>query len=82
MVVKINISLPEEVLRRIDLAARESRATRSAFLLRAAEHLLAVQAEERRQQRRREASERILKLADELGPWDGTAEVLKWRDRH
>ncbi|MDP2936091.1 MAG: type II toxin-antitoxin system HicB family antitoxin [Dehalococcoidia bacterium] len=82
MVVKINVSLPEEVLERIDLAARESRATRSAFLVQAAERYLAEQEEERRQRRRREAAERILKLADELGPWDGTAEVLKWRDRH
>lgn len=82
MVAKINVSLPEDLLHRLDLAARESHATRSALLVQAAEYYLAEKEEERKQQQRREAAERILKLADELGPWDGTAEVLKWRDRH
>ena len=82
MVAKINVSLPEDVLHRLDAAARESHASRSAFLVQAIEHLLAEKEEERKQRRRREAAERILKLTDELGPWDGTAEVLMWRDRH
>lgn len=82
MVAKINVSLPEEVLEQLDLAAREFNASRSAFLVEAIKHYLEEKEEERRQERRRQAAERILKLAEELGPWDGTAEVLKWRDRH
>ncbi len=82
MVAKINVSLPENVLEKLDAAAREAHATRSAFLVQAIECYLAQQKEEARNQRRREAVERMFRLADELGPWAGTTEVLKWRDRH
>lgn len=82
MVAKINVSLPENVLERLDLAARECHTSRSAFLVQAIEHFLAEKEEERRLERRRQAATRIFELADQLGPWNGTAEVLKWRDRH
>ncbi|MDP2936090.1 MAG: ribbon-helix-helix protein, CopG family [Dehalococcoidia bacterium] len=82
MVWKINVSLPEEVLEQLDLAARESHASRSALLVQAVEHFLAKKEEERKQENRRQATEQISRLADELDPWDGPADVLKWRDRH
>lgn len=82
MLAEINVSLPVGLLHRLDLGARESHATRSAFLVQAVEHYLAEKEEEGKQRRRRDAAERMLKLADELGPWDGTAAALKWRDRH
>ena len=79
---KVNISLPEGVLHRLDKAARESRSSRSAFLAQAVQHYLDEKEEERKQEQRRRATQAILKLAEEIGPWDGTAEVIKWRDRH
>ncbi|MDO8691747.1 MAG: ribbon-helix-helix protein, CopG family [Dehalococcoidia bacterium] len=82
MVAKINVSLPEDVLEKLDLAARESHASRSAVLVQAIKRYLKEQEEEKRLERRRRAAERITKLAEELGPWDGTAEVIKWRDMH
>ena len=82
MVTKINVSVPEEVLQRIDEAAKKHGASRSAFLVRAAKHFLQEEEKERQRQERLKADESIIELADEIGPWDGTAEVLRWRDRH
>lgn len=82
MVGKINVSLPEELLERIDQAARESHASRSAFLVQAIEHFLAEKYEERRREKRRKAAAAIGRFREEFGGWDGTAEVLRWRDRH
>ena len=41
MVVKINVSVSEEVLGELDEAAREAKTTRSAFLTQAVKHFLA-----------------------------------------
>lgn len=82
MVVKVNISLPAEVLKELDRAAHESGTSRSAFLAEAVKHYLEEKEEERRREERKQAAADIIKLAEEIGPWDGTAEILKWRDRH
>lgn len=82
MVVKINVSLPEEVLKELDFAAHESHTSRSAFLARAVKHFLEEKEEEKQQEHRRQAAQEIDRLREEFGPWDGTAEVLKWRNRH
>jgi metal-responsive CopG/Arc/MetJ family transcriptional regulator len=79
---KINVSLPEDVLQELDKAARESRSTRSAFLAQAVKHYLEEKEEEQRRERRRKAAETIDRVREAAGPWDATAEVLKWRDRH
>jgi metal-responsive CopG/Arc/MetJ family transcriptional regulator len=82
MVTKINVSLQKEILERLDKAARESHTARSAFIARAIEHVLEEKEEAKRRLQRQKAAERIIKLADDTGPWDGTSEVLKWRQRH
>ena len=82
MVVKINVSIPEEVLAKLDAAARESRSSRSALLSRAVMHFLEEREAERKRERRLQAADRIIKIAEEIGPWNGTAEVLKWRQKH
>ena len=79
---KVNVSLPHEVLLELDRAARESHTSRSAFLVQAVQHYLEEQEAERQQERRRRAAERIKEIAEQIGPWDATAEVIKWRDRH
>jgi metal-responsive CopG/Arc/MetJ family transcriptional regulator len=82
MVSKINVSIPEDVLRELDQAAREAGTSRSAFLTQAVKHYLQEKEEEKLLQQRRQAAEAIDRLREQFGPWDGTAEVLKWRDRH
>ncbi len=82
MVVKINVSMPKDMLEELDRAARESHTSRSAFLAQAVKDYLEKLEEERKRKKRREAAESIRKIAEKIGPWDGTAEILKWRDRH
>jgi len=82
VVAKINISLPEDVLERLDIAAQEARSTRSAFLVQAIKHYLEEKEEERRQEKRRKAAAGIDHFREAFGGWDGTAEVLRWRDAH
>jgi metal-responsive CopG/Arc/MetJ family transcriptional regulator len=82
VVVKVNVSFSEGLLKEIDDAAGEANTSRSAFLAEAAEHFLAEKEKARLIKQRTEAAERIVKLAEKIGPWNATAEVLKWRDRH
>jgi metal-responsive CopG/Arc/MetJ family transcriptional regulator len=80
MVVKVNVSLPEDVLRELDAAARQSRTSRSGFLVQAVKHYLEEKEEEHRRKRRQQAADSIRRIAEEIGPWDGASEILKWRD--
>jgi metal-responsive CopG/Arc/MetJ family transcriptional regulator len=82
MVVKINISIAEDVLEKLDQAAREAKTSRSAFLVQAVQHVLEEKEKEKLRERRLQAAKRIDQIAEKAGPWDATAEVLKWRDRH
>ena len=82
MVVKINVSIREDVLKKLDEAAGEAKTSRSAFLTEAVEHYLQEKEEDRKRQQRRRAADKIDRIREKYGPWDGTAEVLKWRDRH
>jgi metal-responsive CopG/Arc/MetJ family transcriptional regulator len=81
-VVKINVSISKETLEELDAAAREANASRSGFMTEAVKHLLEEKREAKLRERRRQAAERITQIAEDIGPWDATAEVLKWRDRH
>jgi len=81
-VPKVNVSLSEEVLQDLDKAARESRTSRSAFLAKAVRHYLEEKTEEQRREKRKEAAAEIDRFREEFGGWDGTEEVLKWRDSH
>jgi metal-responsive CopG/Arc/MetJ family transcriptional regulator len=82
MVVKINVSISKAVLEKLDEAARDSKTSRSAFLARAVEHYIQNREEEKELARRRRAADRITRIAEKIGSWDATAEVLKWRNRH
>ena len=79
---KVNVSLSDDVLRDLDKAAGEAHTNRSAFLAQAVKHLIAELEEEKQMERRLQAAANIRKIAEELGPWDGTSEILKWRDSH
>lgn len=82
MVVKVNVSMPQDLLQDLDRAARETGTSRSALLSQAARRLLDDLEERRQLERRRQAARSIRKLARKIGQWDGTAEILKWRDAH
>ena len=82
MVTKVNVCLPDDVLRELDQAAKESHTSRSAFLVQAVKHYLKEKEKERKRQERLQAAQAILKLADEIGLWEGTAGVIKWRGKH
>jgi metal-responsive CopG/Arc/MetJ family transcriptional regulator len=82
MVVKINISIAEDVLEKLDQAAREAKTSRSAFLVQAVQHVLDEKEEEKLRERRLQAAREIDRIRETSAPWNGTAEVLKWRDRH
>ena len=80
--VKINVSLPEGVLKELDREAKASRSSRSAFLVEAVKRYLMEKEEQREMKRRRKAADAINRFREEFGGWDGTAEIIKWRDMH
>ncbi|MBI4330804.1 MAG: hypothetical protein HY673_05955 [Chloroflexi bacterium] len=82
MVAKVNISMRTGLLERTDKEGREPRTSRSALIARAIEHWLEEHEREKRKDKRLQASLVIDKFREEFGAWDGTAEVLKWRERH
>ncbi len=79
---KINVSLSEKILEELDKAARESQTSRSAFLAKAVSHYLEEKDEEQKLAKRKQAAAAMDRFREEFGGWDGTDEVLKWRDRH
>ncbi len=82
MVVKVNVSLPENVLKELDEAARQFHVSRSAFLTQAVQHFLEAKDAERRMEQRRRAAAEMDRIREEYGGWDGAAEIIKWRDLH
>jgi|WetSurMetagenome_2_1015567.scaffolds.fasta_scaffold743205_2 metal-responsive CopG/Arc/MetJ family transcriptional regulator len=82
MVVKINMSMPEEGLEKLDEAARESKSSRSALLSQAVKTFLEEKEAEQKRERQITAVKEIDRIMESIPPWDATAEVLKWRDKH
>jgi metal-responsive CopG/Arc/MetJ family transcriptional regulator len=78
-VMKINVSMPDDIVRKLDEAALEANCSRSALVTMAAERYLEVEEEKKIRERRNRAVEHIREIAEKMGPWDGTAEILKWR---
>ena len=82
MVTKINISIKEELLQKMDQAAREAHVTRSALIAQAVEHLMAEKEREKRKEKMQKAAETMDRFREKFGNWDATSEVLKWRELH
>jgi len=82
MVVKINVSISKDMLERLDDAARSSNTSRSALLSQAVKHYLEEREAEKQRKQQLQAVKTIDRVREEFGPWDGTAEVIKWRSRH
>lgn len=79
---KVNVSFSQETLQELDKAARESQTSRSAFLAQAVRRYLKEKDEEQKREKRKQAAVAMDRFREEFGGWDGTDEVLKWRDRH
>ena len=79
---KINVSISETVLTELDKAAQESKMSRSAFLSEAVRHLLDERETEQRLAKRKEAAATMDRIREKFGGWDGTREVLEWREKH
>jgi len=82
--MKINITLPEDELSRIDKYVQQERTTRSGLILQALRTYIEGKEEEAEERGRRLAIQRassdIRKLRAKVGKWDGVAEIRKWRD--
>ena len=82
--VKINITLPEDEISRIDKYIKHERTTRSGLILQALRHYIERKEEEAKEEKRRLAIQRaashIRELRGKAGSWDGVAEIRKWRD--
>lgn len=83
-VKKINITLSEEELAKINDFARSDFSSRSGFIRRAVriyiKQLKQNEEEKKRQQRMRRAALDIRKLREKAGEWNGVAEIRKWRE--
>ena len=82
---RINVMMQEEMLQAVDHAAIEEKLTRSAFLQKAARRYLEAKRLEQeaieRKQRMQRAAEKMDKLADKFGKWDGVGTLRRFRDQ-
>lgn len=82
--VKINITLPQEDLGRINDLVTYRGGTRSGLILEALRSFMKLAEEQERLRAKRvairKASEEIRKLRKKAGAWDGVSEIRKWRD--
>ena len=76
---KVNVSLSPEILNELDKSAREANISRSAFIAMAVRRYL-EEKETQRRDRGRRAAATMDRIRERFGGWDGTAEVLKWRE--
>jgi metal-responsive CopG/Arc/MetJ family transcriptional regulator len=83
--MRVNAVLTEDLLERIDEAAREQKKSRSRFIREAAEKYIAEHERKKEEEKRKEALARAVRDQDKLraksGTWEGSAEIRKWRER-
>ena len=83
-IIKINITLSEEDLKKIDEFVKRESFTRSGFIREAVKSYIAkVEAEEeerKRRERMKRAVAGIRQLRKKAGNWNGVSEIRKWRD--
>lgn len=82
--VKINVTLPQEELKRIDAFARKQGNTRSGLIQRALHFYMKQKEMEEEEKKRRQEMTRaiseIKELREKSGDWDALSEVRKWRE--
>lgn len=84
MTTKINISLPDEVLKEIEQGAKTRHTTRSGFIREAAiayvETLRRAEAEAKLKRQRQKAADTQDRIREAAGSYDAAGELRKWRD--
>lgn len=82
--MRINTVLDEDLLKKLDAAAKEMKKSRSFMIREASERFLreyeAKKAEEERKRKFEAAAHLQDNLRDKGGEWDGIAEIRKGRD--
>jgi metal-responsive CopG/Arc/MetJ family transcriptional regulator len=83
--VRINASLTDGLLKKIDEAASEQNKSRSRFIREAAEKYIAEHERTKEAEKRKEAFAQAIRLQDKLrkkgGKWDAVGEIRKWREK-
>ena len=83
--MRINAVLDEDLLKKIDEAAKEQKKSRSLFIREASERYLREYEERRREEERKRKFAAAAKLQDELrkkaGRWDAVREIQKQREK-
>jgi len=83
-ITKINITLSEEDLKKIDEFAKKESFTRSGFIREAVKFYIAKvevgEEERKKRERMKRAVVGIRQLRKKAGDWDGVSEIRKWRD--
>lgn len=83
--MRINASLTDDLLKKIDQAASEQNKSRSRFIREATEKYIAEHERTKEAEKRKEAFAQAIRLQDNLrnkgGKWDGVGEVRKWREK-
>ncbi len=81
---RINISLPEEVISKLDGYTETVRVSRSGFILNALKSYFVEVERKILEDKKMDAYEGILKIREKAAPffegWDSTAEIRKLRD--
>ena len=81
---KINVSLPQEILRQIDQARIEGKLSRSEFFRQASQSYLQSLERKKREEEKRQGIEKAIQLQDKIrervGHWDALGELRKMRE--
>jgi metal-responsive CopG/Arc/MetJ family transcriptional regulator len=82
--VKINITLPEEELKEVDVFVQRQGNTRSGLIQQSLRFFIEQKEREEIEKEKREgmikAASKIKQLREKSGEWDGVAEIRKWRE--
>ena len=83
--MRINASLSDDLLKKIDEVAREQNKNRSRFIREATEKYIAEHERKKEEEKRKGAFAQAIRLQDQLrkkaGKWDGAGEIRKWREK-
>lgn len=82
---KVNISLPDEVLKEIDWTRKKKRLSRSELIRRAFQVYRRLLEEEEKEEEKRKGIAKAIKLQEEvgkeIGDWDMVSVLREWREK-
>lgn len=82
--VRVNISIPDDTLKKVDKYKQLTSLTRSGLIMKALEKYFTELESKILEERKKEAVRNIIKIRDKIGGelrgWDSTGEIKKLRD--